>query len=138
MDADLEALQKMIDAGFPGTIGIRITSARKDRVTAELAVTPELCTMPQPVLHGGAIMSLADTLGAVATFLNLPAGSGTTTLESKTNFLGAAPAGSSVVAECTPVHVGRSTMVWQTRVTLSDGKLVALVTQTQMVLAPRP
>jgi uncharacterized protein (TIGR00369 family) len=134
---DVEPLQKAIEAGFPGTLGLRLVSAEKDSVRAELMVTQELCTMPQPVLHGGAIMSIADTLGAVATFLNLPPGAGTTTLESKTNFLGAAPVGSKVIGECTPVHVGKSTMVWQTRITLEDGKLVALVTQTQMVLAPR-
>ena len=134
---DVEPLQKLLDPGFPGTIGIRFITAENDRVTAELTVTPELCTTPMQVLHGGAIMSLADTLGAVATFVNLPPGAGTTTLESKTNFVGAAPVGAKVIGECTPIHVGKSTMVWQTRITLEDGKLVALVTQTQMVLAPR-
>ena len=89
------------------------------------------------VLHGGAAISIADTLGAVGTFLNLPPGAGTTTLESKTNFLRAAPIGSKVIAECTPIHRGKSTMVWQTRLTSEDGALLAIVTQTQMVLDPR-
>jgi len=99
-------------------------------------VRDELCTRPA-VLHGGAIMAFADTLGAAATVLNLSEGAGTTTLESKTNFLGPAPVGSTVLGETTPIHRGRRTMVWQTRVTTSEGKLLALVTQTQMVLEPK-
>ena len=79
-------------------------------------------------------MSLADTLGAVATMLNLSEGSGTTTIESKTNFLGTAPSGSTVVAECTPIHRGKRTMVWQTKISTREGRLVAIVTQTQLVL----
>ena len=79
-------------------------------------------------------MSLADTLGAIGTVLNLPKGAITTTIESKTNFLGAAPLGARVIGESTPVHRGRTTMVWQTRISLESGKLIALVTQTQMVL----
>jgi uncharacterized protein (TIGR00369 family) len=79
-------------------------------------------------------MALADSLGGIATFLNLPEGAGTTTIESKTNFLGPAPAGTTVIAECTPIHRGRRTMVWQTRISTREGRLVALVTQTQLVL----
>jgi uncharacterized protein (TIGR00369 family) len=79
-------------------------------------------------------MALADTLGAIATVLNLPEGASTTTIESKTNFPGPAPAGSTVVAECTPIHRGKRTMVWQTRISTQEGRLVALVTQTQLVL----
>src|SRR5919197_1203328 len=106
----------------------------KDRVIAELTVRDELCTS-NSILHGGAVMAFADSLGGLATFLNLPEGAkGTTTIESKTNFLGAAPKGSVVLAECTPVHRGRRTQVWQTRLTGEGGRLVALVTQTQMVL----
>ena len=86
------------------------------------------------MLHGGAIMSLADTLGAVATMLNLPERGGTTTIESKTNFLGPAAVGSTVVAECMPIHRGKRTMVWQTRISTKEGRLVAMVTQTQLVL----
>jgi 1,4-dihydroxy-2-naphthoyl-CoA hydrolase len=117
-------------------LGIRFLAAEPNRVTAELAVRAEVCTVPA-ILHGGAIMAFADTLGACATMLNLPKGAGTTTLESKTNFLAAAPVGNKVIGECTPIHRGRSTMVWQTRITLESGKLCAIVTQTQMVLQPR-
>lgn len=118
---------------FAELLGIEYVSAEPDKVVAELTVRPELCTRPE-VMHGGAIMALADTLGAVATVLNLPEGAGTTTLESKTNFLAAAPVGSRVRAETTPVHRGRRTMVWQTRIANAEGRLLALVTQTQMVL----
>jgi 1,4-dihydroxy-2-naphthoyl-CoA hydrolase len=86
------------------------------------------------VLHGGAIMAFADSLGGVGTMLNLPEGAGTTTIESKTNFIAAAPLGARLIGESTPAHRGRRTMVWQTRITTQDGKLIALVTQTQLVL----
>ncbi|HUJ98968.1 MAG TPA: PaaI family thioesterase [Stellaceae bacterium] len=132
---DLERLQQM-PLPFASLLGIRYVSAGKERVTAELPVREELCTRPA-VLHGGAIMAFADTLGAAATVLNLPEGAGTTTLESKTNFLASAPVGTVVHGETTPVHRGKRTMVWQTRVTTSEGRLVALVTQTQMVLEPK-
>lgn len=118
---------------FAELLGIRFTSAAPDRVTAELTVREDLCTRPA-ILHGGAVMALADTLGAAATVLNLPEGAGTTTIESKTNFLAPAPAGTTVIAECEAVHRGRRTMVWQTRIKTEQGRLVALVTQTQMVL----
>jgi uncharacterized protein (TIGR00369 family) len=102
---------------------------------AELQVRDDLCTAPMPILHGGATMALADSVGAVATFLNLPEGAkGTTTIESKTNFLNAAQKGQTVRATATPVHRGGKTQVWQTKITREDGKLVALVTQTQLVL----
>lgn len=120
---------------FGELLGIRYLSATPERVTAELDVRDDLCTRPA-VLHGGAIMAFADTLGAYATVLNLPEGAGTTTIESKTNFLAAAPAGTKVIAECEAVHRGRRTMVWQTRIRSESGKLIALVTQTQMVLEP--
>jgi 1,4-dihydroxy-2-naphthoyl-CoA hydrolase len=118
---------------FGKLLGIEIRESSAEKVTAELVVRDELCTRPA-VLHGGAIMSLADTLGAVATMLNLPEGAGTTTIESKTNFLAPAPNGSTVVAECTPIHRGKRTMVWQTRISTKEGRLVAVVTQTQLVL----
>lgn len=118
---------------FAKLMGFTYISASKDKVTAEMLVREDLCTLPA-ILHGGAVMAFADTLGAAATFLNLPQGAGTTTVESKTNFVAAAPAGTKVIGETTPVHRGRSTMIWQTRVTTPEGKLVALVTQTQMVL----
>ncbi len=118
---------------FAVLLGIRFTAASPDRVVAEMSVREELCTRPG-VLHGGAIMAFADTLGAAGTILNLPEGIGTTTIESKTNFIAAAPLGMVVTGEATPVHRGRRTMVWQTRVSTPEGKLVALVTQTQLVL----
>jgi uncharacterized protein (TIGR00369 family) len=108
-------------------------SAAADWVVAELRVRDELCTVPA-VLHGGAIMAFADTLGAAGTFLNLPPGAGTTTIESKTNFLAAAPVGTVITGEATPIHRGRRTQVWQTRIANAEGKLVALVVQTQLVI----
>ena len=113
---------------FAELLGIDYVELSPERVTAELPVREQLCTRPA-VLHGGAIMALADTLGAVATILNLPEGSSTTTLESKTNFLAPAPLGGKVTA--------KRTMVWQTRITTAEGRLVALVTQTQLVLPPK-
>jgi uncharacterized protein (TIGR00369 family) len=122
---------------FAELLGIRFVSASADRIEAVMEVREDLCTTPA-VLHGGALMSLADTLGACATVLNLEDGAGTTTLESKTNFLAPVPVNTTVKAECTPIHRGKRTMVWQTRVTGADGRLVALVTQTQIVLDARP
>ena len=118
---------------FADLLGIRVTEATADRVVAEMEVRPELCTSPA-VLHGGAVMAFADTLGALGTIANLPEGAGTTTIESKTNFIGPAAAGTTVIGTATPVHRGRRTQVWQTRITTREGKLVALVTQTQLVL----
>ena len=118
---------------FARLIGLEYTSASKDKVTAEMLVREDMCTRPA-ILHGGAVMAFADTLGAAATVLNLPQGATTTTVESKTNFVAPAPAGTRVLGETTPVHRGRRTMIWQTRVTTPEGKLVALVTQTQMVM----
>ena len=118
---------------FAELLGVSYTAASKDEVVAELTVRDELCTRPA-ILHGGAVMALADTVGAVATVLNLPEGKGTTTIESKTNFFRPAPAGTTVRAICTPLHRGQRTMVWQTRIETAEGKLVAVVTQTQMVL----
>jgi 1,4-dihydroxy-2-naphthoyl-CoA hydrolase len=118
---------------FAETLGIEFTHADKERVVAEMTVRGDLCTRPA-VLHGGAIMAFADTLGATGTILNLPEGSGTTTIESKTNFIAGAPLGARISGEATPVHRGRRTMVWQTRITTAEGRLVALVTQTQLVL----
>jgi uncharacterized protein (TIGR00369 family) len=114
-------------------LGIEIKETSRERVTAEMLVREDLCTRPA-VLHGGAIMAFADTLGAVATVLNLPEGARTTTIESKTNFLAPAPSGSIVVADCTPIHRGKRTMVWQTRISTKEVRLVAVVTQTQLVL----
>ena len=119
---------------FANTLGITVSESAKDKVVGSLTVDKSICTTGR-IMHGGAIMAFADTLGAIGAFMNLPEGAkATTTIDSKTNFLGAAPKGTEVRGECTPVHVGRRTSVWQTRLTGADGKAVALVTQTQMVL----
>jgi uncharacterized protein (TIGR00369 family) len=131
MDALAKIKSQMLP--FAELMGIEFTEAAPERVVAEMTVRDDLCTRPA-VLHGGAIMAFADTLGGVGTFLNLPEGGGTTTIESKTNFIAAAPVGTRVRAEATPLHRGRRTMVWQTRITTAEGRLVALVTQTQLVL----
>ena len=122
-----------LELPFAKLLGIEYVSASRDKVVAEMTVRDDLCTRPA-VLHGGAIMAFADTLGAAGTILNLPDGAGTTTIESKTNFIAAAPLGTRLTGETTPVHRGRRTMVWQTRIATAEGRLVALVTQTQMVL----
>ena len=121
---------------FARLLGLELVTVTPDRVEAVLQVREELCTRPA-VLHGGAVMALADTLGAIATVANLAEGATTTTIESKTNFFAAIPVGDTARAECTPLHRGRTTMVWQTRVTRSDGRLAALVTQTQLVIPAR-
>jgi uncharacterized protein (TIGR00369 family) len=119
---------------FAATLGIEVVSAEPEGVTARMVVRPDLCTLGG-VAHGGAIMSFADTLGGAAAFVSLPEDAkGTTTLESKTNFVGAAPVGATLIGRCALVHRGRRTQVWQTRVETEQGKLVALVTQTQMTL----
>ncbi len=119
---------------FAKLLGIEFVSAAPDAVEARMVVRPDLCTLGQ-FAHGGAIMSFADTLGGAAAFLNLPADAkGTTTLESKTNFVAGAPAGSILIGRCALVHRGRRTQVWQTRVETQEGKLIALTSQTQMTL----
>ena len=133
MDALERVKREMLP--FAELLGIEFVTAMPDRIVAELTVRDELCTRPA-VLHGGAIMAFADTLGGVGTMLNLPEGAGTTTIESKTNFIAAAPVGTKISAEAMPLHRGRRTMVWQTRITTPEGRLVALVTQTQLVLDP--
>jgi 1,4-dihydroxy-2-naphthoyl-CoA hydrolase len=131
---DAASFQKDLGSAFPGLLGIHFVEVTPERVVASLEVRPNLCNGAD-VLHGGALMSLADTLGAVATMANIPKGARTTTLESKTNFLGAVRVGERVIAECTPFHRGKTTMVWQTLVKAQSGKLCAVVTQTQLVLS---
>ncbi|HZT25407.1 MAG TPA: PaaI family thioesterase [Pseudolabrys sp.] len=121
---------------FAEFLGIKITSITPERVTGELRAREDLNNR-HGIMHGGAIMALADNLGGTATTANLKPGQTTTTIESKTNFFAAVPIGETAYAECTALHRGRSTMVWQTRVTRGDGRLCALVTQTQMVLNPK-
>ncbi len=122
------------DLPFAQMMGIDIVSVTPERVVATLHVRDDLCTVPA-VLHGGATMALADTVGALAAIANLPRDSWTTTIESKTNFMAAIPVGDTARAECTPVHKGRTTMVMQTKITRNDGRIAALVIQTQMVIA---
>ncbi|MEW6018927.1 MAG: PaaI family thioesterase [Pseudomonadota bacterium] len=118
---------------FADLMGLEITERAKDRVVGRLTVREDLCTAGG-ILHGGAFMAFADALGAIGGFLNLPAGARTTTLESKTNFLGSARVGTTVTGEATALHIGRRSSVWQTRITSAEGKLLALVTQTQMTV----
>jgi 1,4-dihydroxy-2-naphthoyl-CoA hydrolase len=131
----MDTLARLITRPLPFAelLGIEFVSASPDRIVARMRVRSDLCTDPA-VLHGGAIMAFADTLGAAATIANLPDGAGTTTIESKTNFVAPAPIGTQITGEVTPVHRGRRTMVWQTRITSEDGRLIALTTQTQLVL----
>lgn len=129
-------LQALIQPLFPGLMGIEIDEATAERVVAGLRVRPDLCTTGG-VCHGGALMAFADTVGAIGTVANLPAGARTTTIESKTNFMGAGRVDTRVTAESIPLHRGRTTQVWQTTIRSEDGKLVAVVTQTQMVLPAR-
>jgi uncharacterized protein (TIGR00369 family) len=126
-------MQQRFKSLFPDLMGIEIKEAAPEKVVAIMTVRPDLCTVGG-VCHGGAYMAFADTIGAIGTVMNLPPGMRTTTIESKTNFLGAAPAGTRITAESTPLHRGRTTQVWQTTIRSEAGKLCAIVTQTQMVL----
>jgi 1,4-dihydroxy-2-naphthoyl-CoA hydrolase len=129
----LEKIQSM-KMPFAELKGITFVEAGKDRVVARMLVRPDLCTVSHSI-HGGAVMAFADSVGAAATVINLPEDAkGTTTIESKTNFIGGAKEGTTVVATATPIHRGRRTQVWQTRLETEEGKLVAIVTQTQMIL----
>ncbi len=125
----------LLQPPFAAFMGMKITHVSPDRVTAEMPVLEEFNNR-NGTMHGGAVMALADNLGGTATMANLPPGGRTATIESKTNFFAAIPVGDTARAECTPLHRGRSTMVWQTRITRNDGRLCALVTQTQIVIAP--
>ena len=125
----------MTDTGMPfsNLMGVEIVEREKTRVVGKLVVRDDLCTA-RGILHGGAYMAFADALGAIGGVLNLAPGTHTTTLESKTNFLRGAPAGSTVTGEATPLHIGRRSSVWTTRITNDQGKLLAIVTQTQMTI----
>lgn len=130
---DLPSLQQLLEPIFPGLMGVRLTVLEPDRVVAQMEVRADLCTAGG-ILHGGAYMAFADTLGAVGTIANLPEGKRTTTTDSSTKFIAGAKLGTSVTGTCVALHRGRTTMVWQTSVTNADGRLCALVTQTQLVL----
>jgi 1,4-dihydroxy-2-naphthoyl-CoA hydrolase len=120
---------------FANFLGMKITQISLDKVVAEMVVREELNNR-FGAMHGGALMALADNLGATATMANLPKGGRTATIESKTNFFAGIPVGDTAYAECTPLHRGRSTMVWQTKITRKDGRLCAMVIQTQIVMLP--
>jgi uncharacterized protein (TIGR00369 family) len=130
---DIAAIQKLLDTIFPGLLGVRLTELAPDRVVAQMEVRQDLCTAGG-ILHGGAYMAFADTLGAVGTIANLPEGKRTTTTDSSTKFIAGARLGTTVTGTCVALHRGRTTHVWQTSVTNADGKLCAVVTQTQLVL----
>ncbi len=133
---NIAEMQNVVDSLFPGLMGVRLVQVTPERVVAELPVRPDLCTTGG-ILHGGAYMAFADTLGAVGTVVNLPPGCSTTTTDSSTKFIAGAKVGTTVRGESVALHRGRTTMVWQTSITNPDGKLCAVVTQTQLVLQPR-
>lgn len=130
---DLATIQNLIDPLFPGLMGVRLVEATADRMVAEMEVRPDLCTVGG-ILHGGAAMAFADTLGAVGTVMNLAADKRTTTTDSSTKFIAGARVNTVVVGECVALHRGRTTMVWQTSIRNDLGKLCVVVTQTQLVL----
>jgi 1,4-dihydroxy-2-naphthoyl-CoA hydrolase len=129
------SIQEKVKGLLPDLMGIKFAAVAPEKVVATLAVRKDLCTLGDN-LHGGAIMAFADTLGAVVAILNMPEGARTTTIESKTNFIGGAPLGTTITGESVAVHKGRTTVVCQTTIRNEAGKLVALVTQTQLVIAP--
>jgi uncharacterized protein (TIGR00369 family) len=129
----LDQLQKVLQPLFPGLMGVQLTQATPERVVATMLVRPDLCTAGG-ILHGGAHMAFADTLGAVGTVLNLPAGKRTTTTDSSTKFIGGAVVNTTVTGESVALHRGRTTMVWQTSIRNAEGKLCSVITQTQLVL----
>lgn len=133
MDALVASIRERLKGLFPELLGMALTDASPEGAVATLEVTPALCTVGG-ILHGGALMAFADTLGAVATVLNLPPGGATATVESKTNFFRPAAVGTVVTGRTTALNRGKRLMTWETRISDADGKLVAVVTQTQIVL----
>jgi uncharacterized protein (TIGR00369 family) len=133
---NLSEMQRLLEPLFPGLIGVTLVEVTLERVLAEMEVRSDLCTTGG-VLHGGACMAFADTLGAIGTLVNLSPGCTTTTTDSSTKFIAAARVGSKVRGESVALHRGQTTMVWQTSVTGANGRLCAVVTQTQLVLRPR-
>ena len=133
MSNDLLAMVQGRMTPLSETMGMVFTKVEPDLIEAEMLVRPDLCTTPA-ILHGGAMMALADNVGAVGTVVNLQPGTTTTTIESKTNFLAAVPEGQKAIATAIPLHRGKTTMVWQTTIRREDGRTAAIVTQTQLVL----
>lgn len=134
---DIASLDTLLAPLFPGLMGVKLIEVSPERVVAEMLVRPDLCTTGG-ILHGGACMAFADTLGAVGTVLNLPPGRSTTTTDSSTKFIAGAKLGSTLRGDSVALHRGRRTMVWQTSITNAEGRLCAVVTQTQLVLEPGP
>lgn len=135
-DQSLAAAFNENNAPFAKMLGVTMTLVTKSRLEAELVVTPDHCTIPA-TLHGGAMMAFADNMGGCGAFLNMPEGMMTTTVESKTNFLRPVPVGQKALAVTEPVHIGKSLQVWKTEISREDGKIAAIVTQTQMILPMR-
>jgi 1,4-dihydroxy-2-naphthoyl-CoA hydrolase len=135
----IERVREFLDSDKPGfmkLIGFRLGDYSADKVEGFVDVRPDHSNRGG-VMHGGAIMAMADTLGGAGTIANLPEGARTVTIESKTNFFAEIRVGDTARGEATPLHRGRTTMVWQTKVTRGDGRLAALVTQTQLVIAAK-
>lgn len=130
---NVDELQQLLQPLFPGLMGVQLTEATPVRVVATMLVRPDLCTA-DGILHGGAHMAFADTLGAVGTLLNLPPGKRTTTTDSSTKFIGSAAVNTTVTGESVALHRGRTTLVWQTTIRNAEGRLCSMVTQTQLVL----
>lgn len=128
----LDSLQSRLP-DYPRALGMVYIEASSDRLVAEITVREDMSN-GNGTIHGGALMTFADTLGAVATYLNIPRDKGTTTLESKTNFIAPAPIGTRLIGEATPLHRGTRTQIWETRISTAEGRLVAKITQTQLVL----
>jgi uncharacterized protein (TIGR00369 family) len=129
----IETMQKHLEPLFPGLIGVKLVELTPERVVGQLVVRPDLCTAAE-TMHGGAYMAFADTLGAVGTVINMPQGKRTTTTDSSTKFIGGAKVNTTVTGESIALHRGRTTQVWQTSIRTAEGKLCAVVTQTQLIL----
>lgn len=134
MSAFTDQINARIKPLLPGLLGMEIVETGPDRTIGRMIVRADMCTAGD-ILHGGAIMAFADTIGAIATVANMPAGARTATIESKTNFIAGAAVGTVVTGTATAFHKGKTTQVWQTQITGADGRLVAVVTQTQMVMS---
>ena len=130
---DRDTMQKFIEPIFPGLMGVKLEELGPERVLATMEVRADLCTSGG-ILHGGAYMAFADTLGAVGTVINLPPGKKTTTTDSSTKFIAGAKVGTTVTGESVALHRGRTTQVWQTTIRNAEGRLCAVVTQTQLIL----
>jgi 1,4-dihydroxy-2-naphthoyl-CoA hydrolase len=137
MSLSIDQLNALIKPLFPGMLGVEVIEAGPDKVVGRMLVRPEMCTGGN-ILHGGAYMAFADTLGALATVINMPSDARTATIESKTNFIAGAPVNSVITGTSTPFHKGKTTQVWQTQITGDDGRVLAVVSQTQMVMRPKP